>query len=153
MPLKLDLKTGVRLVINGAVIENIGPNTKLLVHNESSILREKEILSVDDSTTPASRAYFALQCAYMFPQEKEKYLELFQKLMTDYIKALPSASEISDHISLALDEGKLYKALKGAQDLVRHEAQILEEFGHSNDDDIGQHLPEVDDDIGNRVDP
>ncbi|MBT3906627.1 MAG: flagellum biosynthesis protein FlbT [Rhodospirillaceae bacterium] len=150
MPLKLDLKTGIRLVINGAVIENIGPNTKLLVHNESSILREKEILSADDSATPASRAYFALQCAYMFPQEKEKYLDLFLPLLNDYTQALPSSAEIGVDIKAALDEGKLYKALKGAQDLVRHEAKIVEDMRHTAEEETGEYLPEAGDDIGNR---
>jgi flagellar biosynthesis repressor protein FlbT len=152
VPLKLDLKTGVRLVINGAVIENIGPNTKLLVHNESSILREKEILSADDSATPASRAYFALQCAYMFPHEKEKYLEIFKQLLDDYSKALPSSAEIGKSISESLEEGKLYKALKGAQELVRHEASIVEGMRQTTEDATGEYLPEAGDDIGNRID-
>jgi flagellar biosynthesis repressor protein FlbT len=150
VPLKLDLKTGVRLVINGAVIENIGPNTKLLVHNESSILREKEILSADDSATPASRAYFALQCAYMFPQEKEKYLDLFKTLLNDYTQALPSSAEIGVDIRRALDDGKLYKALKGAQELVRHEAKIVEDMRQTTEEETGEYLPEAGDEIGNR---
>ncbi len=73
MPLKIDFKSGDKMVINGAVVENVGPNTKLLVHNESAILREKEILSVADSTTPASRVYFSLQCSYIFPQKRDEY--------------------------------------------------------------------------------
>jgi flagellar protein FlbT len=151
VPLKLDLKTGVRLVINGAVIENIGPNTKLLVHNESSILREKEILSADDSATPASRAYFALQCAYMFPEERVKYLEMYRKLLADYTKALPSSLEISDQIIEAIDEDKLYKALKGAQDLVRHEAKIVEDMHQVIEEKSDVFLPALGDDIGNKI--
>ena len=41
MPLKLDLKTGEKMVVNGAVLENVGPSAKILVHNMASILREK----------------------------------------------------------------------------------------------------------------
>ena len=41
MPLKLDFKAGDKMIINGTVIENVGPNAKLLIHNEASILREQ----------------------------------------------------------------------------------------------------------------
>ena len=71
MPLKLDFKAGEKLVINGAVVENVGGNAKLLVHNESAIIREKEILTQAETNTPAARVYFALQCAYMFPRHEE----------------------------------------------------------------------------------
>ena len=69
MPLKLDLKAGEKMVINGAVLENVGPNAKILVHNQAMILREKEVLTEDICATPASRIYLALQCAYMFPDK------------------------------------------------------------------------------------
>jgi len=55
MPLKLDFKAGDKMIINGAVIENIGNNSSLLIHNEAAILREKEIISEAETATPASR--------------------------------------------------------------------------------------------------
>ena len=91
MPLKLDFKAGEKLVINGAVVENVGGNAKLLVHNESAIIREKEILTQAETNTPAARVYFALQCAYMFPRHEEEYLATFREFLGDYIKAAPSA--------------------------------------------------------------
>lgn len=57
MPLKLEFKSGDKLMINGAVIENIGANAKILVHNEAAILRNKEVLSETDEATPAARVY------------------------------------------------------------------------------------------------
>ena len=59
----IEIKSGDKLIINGAVIENTGSNTKLLIHNQASILRQKEVMSEEDSITPAARVYFALQCA------------------------------------------------------------------------------------------
>lgn len=152
VPLKLDLKTGVRLVINGAVIENVGSNTKLLVHNQSSIMRENEILPEDKSATPASRVYFALQCAYMFPNETEKYLENFDQLLNDYTEALPSATEIATKIQAAVDKGKLYNALKLTQELIRHEEKIIGDMNQDLEQETGEYLPETGDDIGNRFD-
>ncbi len=125
MPLKLDFKSGDKLVINGAVLENIGANAKILVHNESAILREKEILSVADTSTPASRVYFALQCAYMFPHKKGEYLGLFADFLKEFVNACPSTRPIADEIEKLVAEDKIYKALKQTQKLVAHQAKVL----------------------------
>ena len=125
MPLKLDFKSGDKLVINGAVLENIGSNAKILVHNESAILREKEILSVADTSTPASRVYFALQCAYMFPHKKEEYLGLFADFLREFVAACPSTKPIADEIEKLVADDKIYKALKQTQKLVAHQAKVL----------------------------
>ncbi len=66
----IEIKSGDKLIINGAVIEITGSNTKLLIHNQVSIHRQKEIMSEEESVTPAARVYFALQCAYIFPHKK-----------------------------------------------------------------------------------
>jgi flagellar protein FlbT len=150
LPLKLDLKTGIKMIINGAVVENIGPNTKLLVHNDSAILREKEVLSDADTKTPASRIYFALQCAYMFPLEQEEHLETFRNYLNDYITALPSANEIGQEILEAVDAGQLYKALKKTQKIIHHESDIVQAMKDSIEESTDEYLPEKGDNIGNR---
>ncbi len=134
MPLKIDFKSGDKMMINGAVIENIGPNAKLLIHNEAAILREKEVLTTTESNTPASRVYFSLQCAYMFPDKKEDYLTVSRRFLADYLQACPSATEIGDNITKAIDDGHIYKALKACQGLVRHEERLLKDFQHDIED-------------------
>ena len=125
MPLSIDFKSGDKIIINGAVIENLGSNSKLSVHNQAAILRGKEVLSAEDSKTPASRIYFALQCAYIFPMKTGEYVEAFEKLMDEYVGACPSATDIADNIRALVGKEQLYKALKAAQDLIQHEAEIL----------------------------
>ena len=85
MPLIIDLKPGEKLIINGAVVENIGANTKLRVLNDCALMRQKEILSDEDAVTPASRVYYALQCAYIFPEHKDQYLQAFNECLLGYI--------------------------------------------------------------------
>lgn len=128
MPLKLEFKSGDKLMINGAVIENIGPNAKLLVHNEAAILRNKEVLSEADEATPAARVYFALQCAYMFPDSADKYLKMFGGYLNDYAQACPSAQPIAEEIQDNVASGKLYKALKKTHKLIAHESNILQQL-------------------------
>ena len=128
MPLKLEFKSGDKLMINGAVIENIGANAKLLVHNEAAILRNKEVLSETDEATPAARVYLALQCAYMFPGNADKYMKMFGEYLNDYVKACPSATDIAADIQDNVAAGKIYKALKKTHALIAHEADILKQF-------------------------
>ncbi|MEK9673593.1 MAG: flagellar biosynthesis repressor FlbT [Rhodospirillaceae bacterium] len=125
MPLKLDFKAGEKLVINGAVVENVGGNAKLLVHNESAIIREKEVLAQAETNTPAARVYFALQCAYMFPRHEAEYVDAFREYLNDYVAAAPSAKAIGDEIFKFVDDAKLYRALKTTQKLIRHEADTF----------------------------
>ena len=129
MPLTIDFKAGDKIIINGAVIENLGSNSKLSVHNQAAILRGKEILSEEDSKTPASRVYFALQCAYIFPQAQAEYVASFEAFLNEYLVACPSASEIGDVIRKEVESGLLYKGLKSAQKLIVHESDLLQSLG------------------------
>jgi len=131
MPLKIELKAKDKLVVNGAVFENVGANATLLFHNNSAILREKEILSDEDASTPASRVYFALQCAYMFPEKKQHYIDLFHGFLQDYIDACPSAGPIQDEINDAVEKGNIYKALRKTHKLIIHEQEVFEGLGKS----------------------
>ena len=129
VPLTIDFKAGDKIIINGAVIENLGSNSKLSVHNQAAILRGKEILSEEDSKTPASRVYFALQCAYIFPQAQAEYVASFEAFLNEYLVACPSASEIGDVIRKEVESGLLYKGLKSAQKLIVHESDLLQSLG------------------------
>ena len=125
MPLLIDIKPGDKVIINGAVIENAGNSTKLFIHNQAAILRGKEVLSEEDCGTPAARAYFALQCAYIFTDKHDDYLAKFDKFLDDYLAACPSAKAIGEQIRKEVKDDKLYRALKAAQKLIAHEGDIL----------------------------
>lgn len=125
MPLLIDLKPGEKVIINGSVLENAGSNTKIRIHNESAILRQKEILTEQDAVTPASRVYFALQCAYIFPDRRGHYLELFNGYLGDYLEACPSAQSIGEEIRGAVETAHYYAALRACRKLLRHETDIM----------------------------
>jgi flagellar protein FlbT len=129
VPLKIEIKTGDKIIINGAVLENNGPSAKFLIHNKCSILREKEVMSEENSRTPASRVYFSLQCAYIFPHKKNDYLKLFQGYVQDYLHASPSSAPIIDKILEEVTKDRLYQGLRAAQELLQHEEQILKIAG------------------------
>ena len=129
MPLLIELKAHDKIIINGAVIENVSNvNTKLMLHNQASILREREILAVEDVSTPASRVYYDLQCAYVFKEQREQHMADFSKDLNDYITAAKSATPIADEINKFIERGNYYKALKKSKDLLLHEAETFKNF-------------------------
>lgn len=136
MPLLIELKSGDKIFINGAVIENGGPNTRLVLHNEATIMREKEVLNEDSAVTPASRIYHSLQCAYLFKDEKDVYLRAYDKFLDDYLTACPSALEIGNKIRAHVSEGRIYKGLKEAQALILHEQNVLKTCAHDVEEKI-----------------
>ncbi|MBF0246909.1 MAG: flagellar biosynthesis repressor FlbT [Alphaproteobacteria bacterium] len=145
MPLLIDFKAGDKLLINGSALENIGHNTKLLVHNKSAVLREKEVLSQEDAQTPASRVYFELQSAYILPEQtqRDEALKRFQQRLGEFIAACPKAKPIADKVTSNIDADRIYKGLKEAQNLIRYEADVLETFSQQ----LKQFLAENDLDV------
>ena len=130
MPLLIDFKSGDKLIINGSVLENIGGNTKILVHNNSAILREKEVLSQEDAQTPASRVYFELQGAYILldPAEREASLARFDQRLNEFIAACPNALDIALKVREHVENERIYKGLKEAQKLIKYESNVLHQF-------------------------
>lgn len=126
MPLIVHLRKGQQVIVNGAVLENSSDRTvSLSLKNKASVLRSDDILSPSGAVTPASRAYYALQCAYLFSEHATEYLASFSDLLARYVEAAPSALEIADGICRAMNASNLYAALKVARELIHHERKVL----------------------------
>lgn len=144
MPLLIDFKSGDKLIINGSVLENIGGNTKILVHNNSAILREKEVLSQEDAQTPASRVYFELQGAYILPDPtaREESLKRFEQRLNEFIAACPNALDIALKVRTHVENNRVYKGLKEAQNLIKYESNVLHQFSEQLKTFLAQNDPE-----------
>jgi len=123
MALKLSLKPGERLVINGAVIANVDRRTTLIVHNKASILREKDILQEENVNSPAKRIYFPIMLMYMDQGTTDKFYEEFVKRMTEFMSAISSPDAINDCVQVSRDvmDKNYYKALMNCKKLVAFE--------------------------------
>ena len=55
MPLRIKLPAKEKIIINGAVIENAGEATTIILHNRVDILRRTEVWTEQDALTPARR--------------------------------------------------------------------------------------------------
>ncbi|MGB0683105.1 MAG: flagellar biosynthesis repressor FlbT [Magnetovibrionaceae bacterium] len=126
MPLNIHLRKSQRIIINGAVIENVGAqNASLRVMNNALVLRDSDVLTPEDAVTPASRAYYALQCLYLFPEDWAENLARFRQFLDPYVQAAPSAKPISEAVLDLIDKGKMYQALKKGQELINHEHEVF----------------------------
>jgi flagellar biosynthesis repressor protein FlbT len=127
MPLTINLKPHERLIVNGVVIENSGPAAKLLVHNNAALLREKDIVTEEQATTPARRIYFAIQCQYLFPGKSDVFLPIIEKFLGEFEEAAPSTAVLIADTRQHVSEGQFYRALKSAKQLITREQEILDD--------------------------
>jgi len=125
MPLKLSLAKGEKFIVNGAVIRNDGDHANLVFENQAQILRQKDILTNETAATPAARVYFALQCAYLFPDRAGPYLESFHDLLNDYVTAAPSAEKVAEEVREKVAAEQIYQGLKSCIKLIRHEREVF----------------------------
>lgn len=126
MALVIHLKRDARMIINGAVLENASGRTiSFLVKNEAALLRHSDVLQPAEASTPATRVYFALQCAYLFPKDRSRHLAQFEELIAGYLEAAPSTASLGASIRAAAADGNLYEALKQARKLLQHERSVL----------------------------
>ena len=125
MPLVLRLNPGEKIIINGVVIENTGGLAMLAIRNRGNILRQKDILQLEEAATPAMRVYYTLQCLYLFPDEAKVYTDALVQFMNDFEHAAPESKPIVDALRGRLDRGELYPGLKDAKRLIKFEWDLL----------------------------
>jgi flagellar protein FlbT len=126
MALVIHLKKGGQVIVNGAVLENASSRPiSLMIKNEAAILRGEDILAPEAAATPATRIYYALQCAYLFGDRRGDYLQDFFRLLDDYLQAAPSSLAIVAEIQAIIEPDNLYTALKKARALIEHEGKVL----------------------------
>ncbi len=125
MPLTINLKPRERLIVNGVVIENSGQAAKFIVHNTAALLREKDILTEAQATSPARRIYFAIQCEYLFPGKEAVFLPVIDEFLRQFAEAAPSTASLVQEIGASVAAGQLYRALKSARQLMMREQEIL----------------------------
>lgn len=124
MALKVELKPGERIIIGDSVITNGDARTTLLIDGTAPILREKDVLTLDEADTPAKRIYHLVQRMYL-----EKDIARFQAdyfaHVDEILRAAPSMLPTIHTINNWILTDNLYKALREAKSLIAHEEELL----------------------------
>jgi flagellar protein FlbT len=126
MALKIALKPHEKMIIDGAVVRNGSHRCELYIENSVTILRQKDILSETEASTPARRIYFAIQLMYVDEQNLELHHKAYWKLVQEFIAAAPSTLAAVDLVSDHILKGEYYHALKGARKLIEYEKEVVE---------------------------
>lgn len=139
MALKLTLKPGEKFVVNGAVIVNGDRRGHLLLQNNVSILREKDVLQPSDANTPVKRIYFAIQMLYLDEGTREQSYADFADRVQEFMGAIRDPS-ILDKCASILDDvnaGRYYHALLTTKKMFAFERERLNYDGASEEEGAG----------------
>jgi len=128
MPLKVTLKPRERFVLNGGVLVNGNRRTDLIIENQVSLLRERDILRPDEANTPVRRIYFAIMMMYLEEALESPFYQEFVDRITEFMCVI-SSKEILGKCHQILDdvhELRFYSALMTCKTLLPFEKERLE---------------------------
>jgi flagellar protein FlbT len=125
VPLKLTLKPGERVILAGAVLQN-GPTTAhLLIENQVSLLRQKDILTEEQANTPCKKIYLVVQLMYIGEGLNAELAGIYWGLLHDVLAAAPSTNDLISQMSAYIVDSNYYPALKVAKKLIAYEEELL----------------------------
>lgn len=124
--LKIRLRQGEKMVVNGAVLR-AGAATTLWLENDAAILRGREVMRPEEADTPARRLYYACMLAYLDATRRHEHQESIIVLLDDLMRALETPAAKAACAALAYDValGDYYRALSHGRQLIDHEAMLL----------------------------
>lgn len=127
MPLKLSLKPGEKFVLNGAVVQNGDRRGTLVLQNKASVLREKDIMQVENADSPARRVYFPVMMMYLDEDDAGKYYDEFVRRATEFMSAVSNPEILTECVSVSKHvlAREYYKALMGCRKLMDYETARL----------------------------
>lgn len=121
MALKLTIRPGETVYINGAEICNAGSGVSLVIKNHCRILRESEMIHESEATSPCSKMVFALQQIVLKENPFEELNEL-SRLSLHILQIMPTAAPQILEIQQLLGEKKTHIAFKKGKALMSLEA-------------------------------
>jgi flagellar protein FlbT len=128
LALKVELKPGERVILGECVVTNADQRTRLLIEGQAPVLREKDIMTSAEATTPAKRIYLAVQLMYT-SRDPRAHHEIYFTLIRDVMQAAPSAWPYIENINNHILTGEMYKALKSAKKLIAYEQELFANAG------------------------
>jgi len=125
--LKLSLKPGEKFVLNGAVVQNGDRRGVLLLQNKASVLREKDIMQVEDAVTPARRIYFPVMMMYLDEANAGRYYDEFARRLTEFMGVIRNPDVLTDCVNISKHAmaREYYKALMMCRKLIEYEDERL----------------------------
>ncbi len=142
MALKITLKPNEKIIVSGAVVTNgNNKNTNLIIENNVPVLRQKDILSEKDATSPCSRIYFIIQLMYIDEENLTDHQPAYWKLVRELLYAAPRLTGHINQINENILGGNFYQALKLAGELIGYEQEVLKHVrAYTDTEPIAQNI-------------
>lgn len=113
MPLKVVLRPGERMVVNGAVLGAGDRAATLFLHNQAQFLRSRDMLRPEQATCAARRFYLAIQTLYLAaPAEAPAATQALREAAAAAEAAAPEAGELIRACLALAEEGACYPAMR-----------------------------------------
>jgi flagellar protein FlbT len=125
MPLILTLKPGEKVILGGAVIKNGPAVAHLQIENKVTLLRQKDILTEAEATTPCKKIYLVIQLMYIGDGLTPELDQVYWDLVRDIVAAAPSTNDLISQVSAYIVESDFYPALKIAKKLISYEEELI----------------------------
>ena len=125
MALRLSLRPGEQLVVNGAVVEIGGERRAiLLLQNKVSVLLGKDIMQPEDANTPARRIYFPIMVMYLDDAAKDQAYSEFAARLAEFMGVVRDPTMLAEcrGVSQEVIAGDYYRALVRCRKLIAYEA-------------------------------
>ena len=137
MVLKLNLKAHEKCIIGGAALQNGNKIASFTITNQTTILREKHIMTEEKADTLAKQIYFVVQLIYMdggIDNSRQNH-KIFFKLIREFIDLDPGSIglDIVGEIGQLILDGADYQALSQGRKLIEYEKTL---FNRRPDTDV-----------------
>ena len=127
MSLRITLRDGEKMIVNGAVLRASG-RTEIVVENQAAILRGREIMGSAEATTPARRLYFATTVAYIDGEDgRAEHQDRIVTLLRELMAALEADAAKAACVRFAgrVATSDFYRALADCRELIAYEAEAF----------------------------
>ena len=125
--LVLEMRAGDLMVVNGASLR-FRSRTRVELVARARFLFGKQVMTPEMANTPARRIYFAMQCAYVGPEEeRETAMADAHRLAAEFQEATTSntARQLLERALTLAEQEDWYQALRLVRHVMRHEAAVL----------------------------
>jgi flagellar protein FlbT len=124
--MRISLRAGERLYINGAVVL-VDRKVSIELLNDATFLLEAHVMNVGDVTTPLRQLYFITQIMLMNPADTPAAAEMFAQAIRNNRKIFAEPRILSglDAAEQLVAENRKFDALKTIRTLLPIEAEVL----------------------------
>ncbi len=124
--LRISLKSGERIFINGAVLR-VDRKVALEFLNDVTFLLENHVLQPEDANTPLRQLYFIAQMMLINPEGAEQSMQMFRKSVIMLLNCFKNEEVLAElkRIDGLVTSGRAFDALKAIRGLYPIEDQIL----------------------------